>query len=68
MAACNPSKMNFNGAYNCSGTGDSMSCSISCPQGVVLEFPPASKYTCEYSKGIYIPTNIPLCAYCKFLI
>lgn len=55
--------MKFNGGYNCSGTGDSISCSLYCPPGVSFEKTPVSLYTCNYKDSKFLPTNIPQCVY-----
>lgn len=67
VEACSPKKIGFNGGFNCSGSGDIISCSLSCPQGVKFEFQPANKYSCDYSVGEFLPRNIPQCAFSKDL-
>lgn len=61
--ACNAKKLTFNGGYNCSGTRESFSCSVFCPQGISFEFPPAPLYTCSYDVGVFEPLPIPQCVY-----
>ncbi|XP_046389468.1 hemocytin isoform X2 [Ischnura elegans] len=60
-SSCNAQKLQFNGAYNCTGSGMSFSCSISCPVGIEFEFPPAAIYTCSYETGLFSPSPIPQC-------
>lgn len=62
---CTPKRMQFNGAYNCSGDNNHIACALSCPQGVEFEFPPQSKYICLYEKGYFEPTTIPKCLFSK---
>ncbi|XP_025836285.1 hemocytin [Agrilus planipennis] len=61
--ACTSTKLQFNGGYNCSITGEFFSCVLSCPEGVDFEFPPASIYTCSYDTGTFVPFPIPQCVY-----
>ncbi|XP_071447163.1 hemocytin-like [Hetaerina americana] len=61
--ACSAQKLLFNGAYNCTASGISFSCSLSCPVGIEFEFPPASIYTCSYETGEFSPAPIPQCKY-----
>ncbi|XP_065200216.1 hemocytin isoform X2 [Planococcus citri] len=58
---CDPSKLNFNGNYNCSGDELQFSCELSCPLGMVPEVKFNSKYTCLYSEGKFTPTDVPQC-------
>uniref|UniRef100_A0A7G3AKI1 Putative hemolectin isoform b n=1 Tax=Lutzomyia longipalpis TaxID=7200 RepID=A0A7G3AKI1_LUTLO len=60
---CAPKKMKFNGGYNCSGTGDTISCTLYCPQGVNFDFQPAPVYTCSYAKGVFSPETVPKCVF-----
>ena len=55
--------MHFNGGYNCSGGGDSISCSLSCPSGVSFNTPPAKLYTCYYKDAKFLPQPIPQCVF-----
>lgn len=55
--------MKFNGGYNCSGTGESMACTLYCPPGVSFDTPPAPKYTCNYKDAKYMPSRIPQCVF-----
>lgn len=66
--ACSARKLGFNGGYNCSGSFDSFSCSLSCPEGVPFEFTPAPVYTCTYDVGIFQPLPIPQCVYGQNMI
>lgn len=63
---CSPKKINFNGAYNCSGDNNALRCRLSCPQGVEFSSLPAAEYVCEYEKGFFEPSNVPQCNYGKF--
>ncbi|KAL7040824.1 hypothetical protein ACKWTF_000531 [Chironomus riparius] len=63
MADCSPKKMDFNGPYNCSSTGDLISCKLKCPKGISFEFEPASEYTCNYAVGEFYPRQVPKCVY-----
>ena len=58
---CDPSKLNFNGGYNCTGTTTSFTCSLVCPDGVPFSFQPETSYTCLYSEGVFKPKHIPEC-------
>ncbi|KAJ8945046.1 hypothetical protein NQ318_019042 [Aromia moschata] len=58
-----PKKLPVNGGYKCSGDGESVSCSISCPEGIQFEFQPEPFYTCHFSTGIFLPAHIPQCVY-----
>ena len=48
---CDPSKLNFNGGYNCSGNQETLSCSLFCPDGIQFSKQPEPYYTCSYSNG-----------------
>lgn len=61
VEVCSPKKLNFNGAYNCSGDNEAFRCSISCPEGVEFTSLPANEYVCEYENGYFTPTLIPNC-------
>lgn len=68
VEVCAPAKkLQFNGGYNCSGTQDSMSCSVYCPPGIKFDYSPASVYTCEYASGKYMPDKVPQCVFGKIL-
>ncbi|KAG5675394.1 hypothetical protein PVAND_005302 [Polypedilum vanderplanki] len=60
---CLPKKLNFNGAYNCTSTGDFISCKLYCPKGISFDFEPASVYTCSYAVGEFMPKQVPTCVY-----
>ena len=60
-SVCAPSKLNFNGGYNCTGTSTSFTCSLICPDGAPFSFQPESSYTCLYSEGEFKPKSIPEC-------
>uniref|UniRef100_A0A1B0D0P6 Uncharacterized protein n=1 Tax=Phlebotomus papatasi TaxID=29031 RepID=A0A1B0D0P6_PHLPP len=60
---CAPKKLKFNGGYNCSGTGDTISCTLYCPKGVEFDSQPSPVYTCSYSKGIFSPDTVPKCVF-----
>lgn len=55
--------MKFNGGYNCSGSGDEISCSLYCPPGITFNKAPASKYTCQYKVAKFLPAPIPECVF-----
>nr|CAD7397465.1 unnamed protein product [Timema cristinae] len=57
---CTPSKLNFNGGYSCTDSVDTFTCSVSCPNRMTFEQPPAAIYTCHYSTGVFTPT-VPQC-------
>ncbi|CAH0555066.1 unnamed protein product [Brassicogethes aeneus] len=61
--ACNPKSIEFNGAYNCTGTSDVFKCSLSCPTDIKFSFSPAEFYVCHYSIGKFEPSSIPQCVY-----
>lgn len=63
VEVCSPKKMNFNGAYNCSGDNEALQCTLSCPSGVEVVGQFASVYTCSYENGFFEPTQIPECKY-----
>ncbi|XP_031619378.1 hemocytin isoform X2 [Contarinia nasturtii] len=60
---CSPKKIEFNGAYSCSGDNDALRCKLSCIEGVAFSFPPAAEYVCEYEKGYFTPSPVPRCNY-----
>lgn len=60
---CSPKKLLFNGSYKCSGNADSLSCSLSCPNGIEFEFKPAEVYTCRYDIGEFSPRQVPKCIF-----
>ena len=53
--------LNFNGAYNCSGSGDVLNCNIFCPKGITFEYAPAALYSCNYADGGFVPKAVPQC-------
>ncbi|XP_026667953.1 hemocytin isoform X2 [Ceratina calcarata] len=61
--ACNGEKLGFNGGIVCGGVGDAFSCTVSCPDGVDFQFPPASAYVCNYETGLFEPQPVPQCKY-----
>lgn len=61
---CSPKKLNFNGAFNCSGDNEALRCVCICPHGVKPDGPLAPLYTCEYSKG-YFDFTPPKCNFCE---
>jgi hypothetical protein len=63
---CSPKKLGFNGGYNCSETGEELSCRLHCPEEINFDFPPAEVYTCKYSVAEFIPENVPKCLLRKF--
>lgn len=65
VEVCSPKRLDFNGAYNCSGDNNHIACVLSCPQGVEFEYPPHSKYICMYEKGYFEPSTIPKCKFSK---
>lgn len=58
---CSPKKMNFNGAYSCSGDSEIFRCKLTCPDGIAFLSEPASEYVCQYEQGYFMPTTIPQC-------
>ena len=60
-SVCDPSKLNFNGGYNCTGTQSTFTCSLVCPDGAPFSFQPESSYTCSYSEGDFKPKLTPQC-------
>ncbi|XP_059615285.1 hemocytin [Phlebotomus argentipes] len=60
---CAPKKLKFNGGYNCSGTGDTITCTLYCPQGVEFDQQPAPQYTCSYASGVFSPSFVPKCIF-----
>lgn len=67
VESCSPKRMQFNGAYNCTGDNTKLRCSISCPAGVGFEFQPAREYVCTYATGKYMPETVPQCQFSKYL-
>lgn len=65
VEVCSPKRLQFNGAYNCSGDNDHIGCVLSCPNGVEFDFPPHSKYICTYERGYFEPTPTPRCQFSK---
>lgn len=61
---CSPKKLNFNGAFNCSGDNEALRCVCTCPHGVKFDGPVAPFYTCQYSKG-HFDFQPPTCNFCK---
>lgn len=68
VESCSPKKMQFNGAYNCSGDNNRIRCILSCPHGVDFDFKPAAQYTCTYESGYFEPASIPKCQFSMSLI
>ncbi|VVC41699.1 Hypothetical protein CINCED_3A025143 [Cinara cedri] len=64
-SSCEVSKLKFNGNYNCSNDAEKAVCTLSCPQGSMLEpFKTSSvEYTCRYETGEYEPKQIPQCVF-----
>lgn len=62
---CSPKKMNFNGAYQCSGDSLSLLCKLSCPVGIAFLSQPANEYICQYDQGYFMPALIPQCNFTK---
>lgn len=60
---CSIKNTGFNGGFRCSGSASEMVCTISCPEGIDYEFPPADKYSCKFSTGVFTPARIPKCIY-----
>lgn len=60
---CDTAKLNFNGAFSCSGSADSLICKLNCPKNINFEFPPADSYTCAYGTGEFVPKNVPRCVF-----
>lgn len=69
VEVCAPSKMNFNGAINCSGDSEQMRCVLSCPENIPFhpDTPPAAFYACSYELGVYSPSPVPQCKYRKLV-
>ena len=61
ISRCSPNKLNFNGAYNCSGDGVKSWCVLSCPPGVDFSSPPQPHYVCHYQHGVFQPQPVPTC-------
>lgn len=40
-----------------------MSCTLSCPDGIKFDSPPAAAYTCKFDTGKFTPAKIPKCVY-----
>lgn len=68
VEVCSPKKIEFNGAYNCSGNNDVLRCSLSCPEGVEFSSQPMSEYVCKYEEGKFLPLPIPQCKYSKRIV
>ena len=62
-SVCSARNLQFNGGYNCSGNGESFSCSLKCPEGMQFEFTPASFYICTYATAVFVPNPVPQCVY-----
>lgn len=62
---CSPKKIDFNGAYSCSGDNNALRCKLSCPEGVTFSSPPAAEYVCEYENGYFLPKIVTQCNYSK---
>ncbi|CRK93441.1 CLUMA_CG006977, isoform A [Clunio marinus] len=63
VSRCAPTNIGFNGAYRCAGTSDDMTCTLSCPEGIQFESPPAAAYKCEFATGVFTPSKAPKCVY-----
>lgn len=63
---CSPKMLKFNGAYSCSGDNEVFKCKLSCPDGIDFDSKPAAEYVCEYEKGYFTPSPIPLCKFGNF--
>jgi len=68
-SSCDVTKLNFNGNYKCSDDMEKNVCTLSCPQGSVLEpFKTTDvEYTCLYKTGEYEPKHIPQCIFGKYV-
>uniref|UniRef100_A0A481MQJ2 Hemolectin n=1 Tax=Nipponaphis monzeni TaxID=196483 RepID=A0A481MQJ2_9HEMI len=64
-SSCDVSKLNFNGNYKCSNDKEKNVCTLSCPQGSILEpfKTPNVEYTCLFETGEYEPKHIPQCMF-----
>ena len=62
---CSIKKTSFNGGFRCRGNEAELSCTLSCPEGIEYEFPPAAEYVCKYSTGTFTPARIPNCVFGK---
>lgn len=62
---CAPERIGFNGGIRCVRTSTTMSCTLSCPQGVNFDSPPAPTYTCTFATGVFTPTRVPQCVFGK---
>lgn len=64
-SSCDVTKLNFNGNYKCSDDMEKNVCTLSCPQGSVLEPFKTNdvEYTCLYKTGEYEPKHIPQCVF-----
>jgi len=60
---CAPHKIGFNGGIKCARTSTIMTCTLSCPQGVNFDSPPAAAYTCSFETAVFTPTRVPQCVY-----
>jgi len=60
---CATDRLGFNGGVRCVRTSTTMSCTLSCPQGVNFDSPPASTYTCSFTTGVFSPANVPKCLF-----
>ncbi|KAM3961308.1 uncharacterized protein ACR2FA_004646 [Aphomia sociella] len=67
-SACDMRKLAFNGGYSCFGDDDTYSCKLNCPSGSTFSSPPAPKYTCLYSTGVFEPQPIPHCVFNEVVI
>ena len=61
MSRCSPSKLNFNGGYNCSGDQYKYSCHLFCPPGIEFSAVPEPAYVCQYEIGKFDPPVVPTC-------
>ncbi|KAG8236359.1 hypothetical protein J437_LFUL016579, partial [Ladona fulva] len=57
--SCSPQKLGFNGGYNCTSSGTSYSCTLSCPAGIEFESPPVPFYSCDYASGSHFKAVPP---------
>lgn len=58
---CNTRGLGFNGDPQCHESPYSYSCTLHCPEGQELSFPPAAEYTCKYETGVFEPQPVPQC-------
>ena len=61
MSRCSPSKLNFNGGYNCTGDQYKYSCRLFCPPGIEFSAVPEPVYVCQYEIGNFDPPVVPRC-------